>query len=642
MTAGSNNFILIGNELCEITQINAGLGVTVNRASEGTTAAEHADGSNIYYITKTAAATTLRGDIDTAVTEIPVFSISGFSANDVFKVNNEFFRIDAVNSALVGQATIIFSQPKNIDAVAGQDFEIRLNYSQVRLTGHDFLLVGTGDKTNTNWPDTPLQDALQDNEVKEDFPGRVYYVSTDQDGNFRVGEFFKVEQATGTATLDANAFNLSGLAGLRLGTIGAQLGEEINEFSSDVTLGGDFARNNACPTQLAVKTYVDGQTGAGISRTAPTIGVAQLASSGTTATVTSFVAHNVFVGDEVEMAGANEANYNGRFVVTSIDPGNKQFTYTMSASASSPATGAITCERYQRMATELTIEGNLQTKPVWNDSSTVFKAIDVDITDTLSQTTSKLIDISVSGQDKFSVDKSGNVVAAGSLTVQGDLTTVSSTNLSITDKEIIIGNGATDAASADGAGLVVGTSGKHFKYDNSNSRWNLTDAINVGGNGLSISGVQVLSQASLGSGVTGSSLTSVGTLTALSVGGVSHFKSVRETIETRSASQSGTQTYNYETAAIFYHPSVSGNITPAITNVPTDNDQALALNFIFVQGGSGYRITDSIGINGTNYTVKWTAATAPSPSSNRTDIFTISIVNTAGTWEVYGQMSNFA
>ena len=55
------------------------------------------------------------------------------------KINNEFFRIDAVNSALVGQATVTFSQPKNIDAVAGQDFEMRLNYSQVRLTGHDFL-----------------------------------------------------------------------------------------------------------------------------------------------------------------------------------------------------------------------------------------------------------------------------------------------------------------------------------------------------------------------------------------------------------------------------------------------------------------------------------------------------------------------
>ena len=53
MTAGSNNFILIGNEFMEISAINAGLGVTVNRASEGTTAAEHADGSNIYYITKT-------------------------------------------------------------------------------------------------------------------------------------------------------------------------------------------------------------------------------------------------------------------------------------------------------------------------------------------------------------------------------------------------------------------------------------------------------------------------------------------------------------------------------------------------------------------------------------------------------------
>ena len=121
-------------------------------------------------------------------------------------------------------------------------------------------------------------------------------------------------------------------------------------------LAATSLETTACPTQLAVKTYVDGQTGAGVSRAAPTIGVAQLASSGTTATVTSFVPNNVFAGDEIEIEGANEANYNGRFVVTSIDPGNKQFTYTMSASASSPATGAITCERYQRVATELPLK----------------------------------------------------------------------------------------------------------------------------------------------------------------------------------------------------------------------------------------------------------------------------------------------
>ena len=34
--------------------------------------------------------------------------------------------------------------------------------------------------------------------------GRVFYTSTDQDGNFRVGELFEVEQSTGIVTLNAS------------------------------------------------------------------------------------------------------------------------------------------------------------------------------------------------------------------------------------------------------------------------------------------------------------------------------------------------------------------------------------------------------------------------------------------------------
>jgi len=42
---------------------------------------------------------------------------------------------------------------------------------------------------------------------------------------------------------------------LRLGSIGAQLGESITEFSSDVTLSANS--NQKVPTQRAVKTYID-------------------------------------------------------------------------------------------------------------------------------------------------------------------------------------------------------------------------------------------------------------------------------------------------------------------------------------------------------------------------------------------------
>ena len=58
-------------------------------------------------------------------------------------------------------------------------------------------------------------------------------------GDFRVGDLFRIEQATGVATLNADAFDLSGLNELQLGSIGAELGATINEFSTDETLSND-------------------------------------------------------------------------------------------------------------------------------------------------------------------------------------------------------------------------------------------------------------------------------------------------------------------------------------------------------------------------------------------------------------------
>ena len=136
---------------------------------------------------------------------------------------------------------------------------ITSKFSNIRLTGHDFLDIGTGDFTTTNYPNTPTQNPNQSRETDETNGGRVYYVSTDQSGNFRIGEYFKVDQATGTATLNADAFDLSGLTELQLGSIGAQLGATINEFSIDGTLAGNA--DTAVPTEQAVKTYVDTQLG---------------------------------------------------------------------------------------------------------------------------------------------------------------------------------------------------------------------------------------------------------------------------------------------------------------------------------------------------------------------------------------------
>ena len=139
---------------------------------------------------------------------------------------------------------------------------IRYRYSQCRLTGHDFLDIGTGNFANTNYPGIPLINPDATKETYERGGGRVFYTSTDQDGNFRVGELFSVEQSTGIATLDADAFNISGLQELQLGSV--SLGGTsalITEFSADGTFASDS--DNILPTQRAIKTYITSQIGGG-------------------------------------------------------------------------------------------------------------------------------------------------------------------------------------------------------------------------------------------------------------------------------------------------------------------------------------------------------------------------------------------
>jgi len=156
-----------------------------------------------------------------------------------------------------GRATLAIAPGKGTAPIIGNDnqaFLMRSKFSKIRLTGHDFLLVGTGSTADTNYPNVNENTASQGNETNVVAPGRIFFVSTDQGGNFRVGEFFSVNQLTGAATLDASAFNLSGLTELKLGAIGGQVGESIAEFSSDETMGGDS--NAACPTEKAVRGFL--------------------------------------------------------------------------------------------------------------------------------------------------------------------------------------------------------------------------------------------------------------------------------------------------------------------------------------------------------------------------------------------------
>ena len=107
------------------------------------------------------------------------------------------------------------------------------------------------------------------------------------------------------------------------------------------------------------------------------------------------------------------------------------------------------------------------------------------------------------------------VTINGDLTITGTTTTVNTTTLDVQDKNITVGKGNTTDAGADGAGITAdATSAKTFQYDNTNTSWTSSENMNiVTGKTYKIAGTNVLSASALGSGVTSSSLTSLGTIT---------------------------------------------------------------------------------------------------------------------------------
>ena len=148
----------------------------------------------------------------------------------------------------------------------GTQVTLRERYAQCRISGHDFLDIGTGNFTETNYPTVyaggAFFNAAPENEVYESNGGRVYYVSTDQDGNFRTGELFSVQQATGVVTISAEFFDLDGLSELALG--GVRLGGSgtvVSEFSTDGTFSADS--NNVIPTQRAIVTFLSNRLSVG-------------------------------------------------------------------------------------------------------------------------------------------------------------------------------------------------------------------------------------------------------------------------------------------------------------------------------------------------------------------------------------------
>ena len=147
----------------------------------------------------------------------------------------------------------------------GSPGTVTIAISTCRATAHDFLDVGTGGFNTSNYPNVIFglpRAPNQSQEVDERGKGRVFYVSTDQNGIFRVGRFFSVDQGTGTVSFSAS-IALSDVDGL-----GFKRGVVVTEFSTDTAMTDNAS--DTVPTESAVRGYVNrrlgfDQTGAAIT-----------------------------------------------------------------------------------------------------------------------------------------------------------------------------------------------------------------------------------------------------------------------------------------------------------------------------------------------------------------------------------------
>lgn len=115
---------------------------------------------------------------------------------EVQRMQPLYFKVASATLPHNGISTITMSQGLNNELTGGEVAYITRQSLQI-TSSHSFEYVGAGNTILTARPSVGGI-IIQDNEVVQEDGGLVVYTSTDQAGNFRIGDGIQIDQATGT------------------------------------------------------------------------------------------------------------------------------------------------------------------------------------------------------------------------------------------------------------------------------------------------------------------------------------------------------------------------------------------------------------------------------------------------------------
>ena len=238
-----------------------------------------------------------------------------------------------------------------------------------------------------------------------------------------------------------------------------------------------------------------------------------------------------------------------------------------------------------------------------------------------------------------------SLTVSGDLTVQGTTTTVSSTTLTVTDKNIELGKVASPSdTTADGGGLTLkGASDKTFNWVDATDAWTSSEHLHLGDDKQVILGTN--SDFKLYHANTGTKGIIANTTGAINLAGL-----LTEKVTITAGKLSDNQNIDLSAGNVFLFttaetttstPNLRYNSSTAL-NDRVDTGETISVVIINTAAAAGF--SAQMTIDGNAITEKWSGGAAPSAgSASGHDVYAYTIIKTgANAWTVLGSFSNFA